>query len=270
MNTESMKPIAQADFGKTAADYGSFRAGFPESLFNRLKRWQIGTGNQIIVDLGTGTGSLARGFARHNNQVIGIDPAAAMLTQAKKIDAAEGVTIEYHCTSAEQTSLPSNYADVVTAGQCWHWFDRVKATEEVNRILKPGGWILIAHYDWIPLKGNLVRATEKLIEAHNPAWRGGNFSGLYPQWLRDLGEAGFLQIETFSYDEAAVYTAEGWRGRVRASAGISASLDEAAVGRFDRELKQLMASRFPDQVLHLPHRVFAVRAKVSESNNPAE
>lgn len=255
-----MQPIAKADFGKTAMDYASYRAGFPASLFDRLRQWQIGTGNQTIVDLGTGTGTLARGFASRNNRVIGIDPAAAMLAQARKIDAAKGIHIEYLRASAEHSTVPSNYADVVSAGQCWHWFDRTRAAAEVGRILKPGGSILIAHYDWIPLQGNLVRETEKLIEAHNPAWRGGNFSGLYPHWLRDLGEAGFERIETFSYDEAAIYTAEGWRGRVRASAGVSASLDAAAVGRFDRDLKQLLASSFADAVLHLPHRVFAVTA----------
>ena len=265
MDNTPMKPIETADFGKTAADYSSHRAGFPASLFDRLKAWQIGTGNQTIVDLGTGTGSLARGFARNNNRVIGIDPAPAMLAQACRIDAAEGLQIEYLCASAERSSLPANYADVVSAGQCWHWFDRARATEEVSRILVPGGTVVIAHYDWIPLQGNLVRETEKLIEAHNPAWRGGNFSGLYPQWLRDLGEAGYQRIETFSYDEAAVYTAESWRDRVRASAGIAASLEAAAVSQFDADLKQLLASSFADEGLHVPHRVFAVRAVYNRS-----
>ncbi len=260
MNDRPMKPIERADFGKTAADYGTHRAGFPASLFTRLKEWQIGTGDQTIVDLGTGTGTLARGFAQNHNRVIGIDPAPAMLAQACKIDAAEGIRIDYLCASAEQTSLPGDYADVVSAGQCWHWFDRARATEEVSRILVPGGSVLIAHYDWIPQPGNLVRETEKLIEAHNPAWRGGNSMGLHPAWLRDLGEAGFQRIETFSYDEPAVYTAEGWRGRVRASAGIAASLDDAAVRRFDHDLKQVMERRFADEVLRVPHRVFAVRA----------
>ncbi len=70
MSNDPMKPIDKADFYKTATDYGSYRAGFPASLFDSLRQWQIGTGNQTIVDLGTGTGSLARGkFHRSNNTI---------------------------------------------------------------------------------------------------------------------------------------------------------------------------------------------------------
>jgi hypothetical protein len=44
------------DFGRTAADYGRYRAGFPEALFDRLSRWGIGRPLQRVLDLGTGTG----------------------------------------------------------------------------------------------------------------------------------------------------------------------------------------------------------------------
>ena len=51
----------------------------------------------------------------------------------------------------------------------------------------------------------MVRATEELIEKHNPAWRLGNLNGVHPRWLRDLGEAGFRDIESFSYDVDVAY-----------------------------------------------------------------
>ncbi len=82
-----MKP----DFGRTAADYARHRAGFPASLFERLCGLGIGLEGQDVVDLGTGTGTLGRGFARRGCRVIGIDPAAEMLEQAKALDAREGL-----------------------------------------------------------------------------------------------------------------------------------------------------------------------------------
>jgi SAM-dependent methyltransferase len=150
---------------------------------------------------------------------------------------------------------------VVTAGQCWHWFDRPKAAREVKRILKPNGRIIIAHFDWIPLPGNVVDLTEELIGQHNPQWtyRGG--TGIYPQWLRDLGQAGFADIRTFSFDVNVPYSAEAWRGRIRASAGVGASLSPAQVENFDSELKRLLEERFQASdktVLQIPHRVFTV------------
>ena len=183
------------DFGATAGDYARHRAGFPPSLFERLATYSIGTPGQSVVDLGTGAGSLARGFATRGCHVTGIDIAEDLLEQARKLDGQAGVTVEYRVAQVEQTGLQDDVADVVSAGQCWHWFDRPKAAAEAARILRPTGSLVIAHFDWIPLAGNMVRATEELIERHNPDWDLGNGLGMYPWWLRDLGEAGYRDLD---------------------------------------------------------------------------
>jgi len=252
-----MKP----DFGRTAQDYAQHRAGFPASLFQRLRTLGIGLAEQDVVDLGTGTGSLARGFARGGCKVVGVDPAGPMLAKASELDAAEGLRIEYRTGYAEQTGLPDAAFDVVGAGQCWHWFDRPRAAAEVARLLRPDGFVVIAHFDWIPLSGNMVRATEELIERYNPDWRMGGGFGVYPAWLRDLGEAHFRQIETFSYDLAVPYTPAAWRGRIRASAGVGGTLTPDGVTAFDAELAALLEQHFPGDTLQVPHRVFAVIAR---------
>lgn len=162
--------------------------------------------------------------------------------------------------------MPSGSADVVSAGQCWHWFDRPRAAREVARILQPEGSLVIAHFDWIALAGNVAHATEALIESHNPAWKLGGRLGVHPQWLRDLGEAGFRGLESFSYDVAVSYTHESWQGRVRASAGVGASLPEEKVREFDKALAQVLATRYPGEILEIPHRVFAVVARPPAEN----
>jgi SAM-dependent methyltransferase len=249
------------DFGLTAGDYAQYRAGFPDSLFDQLAIRGIGLAGQRVVDLGTGTGTLARGFALRGCAVIGIDPSAAMLDAARRLDHAANVAVEYRIGKAEETGLPDHSADVVTAGQCWHWFDRPAAAREVARIARPGGYAVIAHFDWIPLAGNVVEATERLILAHNPAWKGSGGTGLHPAWLRDLAEAGFRDIETFSHDVDVPYTQEAWRGRIRASAGVGASLPPDAVAAFDRALAELLAQRYPQPSLLTLHRVFAIIAR---------
>lgn len=191
-----MKP----DIGTTSKDYARHRAGFPDSLFERLGAYGIGRSGQSIVDVGTGTGSLARGFARRGCDVVGIDPAEERLQAARELDASTGVGVEYRVARAEDTGLPDAAFDVVSAGQCWHWFDRPRAAAEAARGLKPDGRLVIAHFDWIPLAGNMVRATEELIEHHNPDWKLGRGLGIHPLWLRDLGEAGYRNLETFSYE----------------------------------------------------------------------
>jgi SAM-dependent methyltransferase len=249
------------DFGAAADDYARHRAGFPESFFERLEAVGIGLPGQLIADVGTGTGTLARGFARRGCRVVGIDPARAMLAEASRLSAGAGVRVAYQAARAEATALADDCADVVAAGQCWHWFDRRAAAREAARVLRSAGVLVIAHFDWIPLAGNVVEATERLIEAHNPGWKLGGGAGLYPQWLRGLGAAGYRDLETWSYDLFVSYTPEAWRGRIRASAGVGASLPGERVEAFDRDLAAMLEQRFPGPEVFAHHRVFTLVAR---------
>ena len=270
------------DFGRTADDYRRYRAGFPPAFFDALQaRAWIGKGLRAL-DLGTGTGTVARGLAERGLAVVATDPAVALLEQARELDREAGVTIEfdslasqriesttgfnaasegrveYRTGRAEAIDAPDGSFDVVTAGQCWHWFDRPQAAAEIARVLVPRGRLIIAHFDWLPLQGSVVAATERLILQFNPAWTMAGGTGIYPPWLRDLADGGFDEIETFSCDVVQAYTPKGWRGRIRASAGVKASLDEASIERFDDALGQVLESHFPEDPLLIPHRVWAV------------
>lgn len=81
---------------------------------------------------------------------------------------------------------------------------------------------------------------------------------MHADWLPGMMGAGFRGIETFSYDVPVPYTPEAWRGRIRASAGVSASLSPKEVTAFDAELAALLAKDFPGEQLEIPHRVFAI------------
>jgi SAM-dependent methyltransferase len=254
--------VSGVNFGKAAEDYGTFRAGFPESIFDRLAEFNVGLPDHTVIDLGTGTGTLARGFALRGCKVIGVDPDPRMIGEAKKLDHRNEISIRYVEAKAESTGLEGGAADVVTAGQCWHWFDQPRAIAEVIRLLKPGGKIVIANFDWLPLTGNLVEATEELIIRYNPDWPFGGGIGMYPQYLPVLSEAGIRDIQTFSYDMDVPYTPEAWRGRIRASAGVAA-LDVNSARKFDADLFELLSTRFPSSVLAVPHRVFAIVAEAA-------
>ena len=248
----------RADFGLTADDYGRHRAGFPEALFTRLAAFGVGAPGQHVLDLGTGTGTLARGFARRGAVVTAIDPSPAMLDQARILAAEEGADVVFREARAEETGLPDAAIDAVSAGQCWHWFDGPAALAEIRRVLRPDGRLAICHFDWLPVGDNVVAATEALILAHNPDWPGAGGHGFYPRWASAVAAAGYTAIETFSFDVDQVYSHAGWRGRVRASAGIGGSLADDAVAAFDTEHGALLMARFPDDPLSVPHRCWAL------------
>lgn len=248
---------ARIDFGRTAGDYATYRAGFPDEFFERLSAVGVLRPGMSALDLGTGTGAVARGLARRGLLVTGLDKSETLMAEAMRLDAEAAVTVRYLIGKAEDTGLAAARFDIVTAGQCWHWFDRPRAAAEARRLLKPGGRLVIGNFDWIPLPGNVADATEDLIRAHNSGWNLWGGAGIYPQWFRDLGHAGFGQIESCTFDIDVPYTHEAWRGRIRASAGVGAAMAPERVAQFDAELASILKDRFADPMKVL-HRVSAV------------
>ncbi|MDP6068189.1 MAG: class I SAM-dependent methyltransferase [Alphaproteobacteria bacterium] len=248
---------ASVDFGRTAADYARHRAGYPDELFERLVVLGVGQPGQRLLDLATGTGFLGRGFARRGARVTGLDRSDELLGEARRLDAEAGVETDCVLGRAEETGLPDTSFDVVTVGQAWHWFERPKAAAEARRLLVPGGAMAMAHFDWLPVPGSVVEASEALIQAHNPDWPWGGRDGFHTYEAADLSAAGFGAIESFSFDVHVPYSAEAWRGRIRASAGVGATLSADRIAAFDAAHVELLAERFGDELM-APHRAFAM------------
>lgn len=253
------------DFGATADDYARYRTTFPPELFAELATLNIGLPGHRIVDVGTGTGVLARDLAAAGCRVTGLDISPELLAQAEKLNVDRSV--DYRVGSAEDTGLPAAVWDVVTAGQCWHWFDRPRALAEARRLLVPGGALVICYRDYVVTPGGVCAASEELVLAHHPGWPLAGTAGQRPEWADELARAGFGAPELIDFTVDVMFTHAAWRGRMRSSNGVGASLAADQVAAFDADLAGLLAARFPEP-LAVPHRIWAWIARRATEARP--
>lgn len=251
--------VSPVDFGTAAGDYARHRPGFPDAFFDPVGRAGIGTSGQRVLDLGTGTGSLARGFAARGCCVVGLDPSVRMLHEAVGLTRAAGLRVHYIQATAEAISLRDGACDIVCAGQCWHWFDRDRASREVARLLRPGGRALIGYLTYLSDPGTLGRATEVLVLRYHPDWQLAGSDGRMPQYAADLATQGLGHLETFEFDVDILFTHDSWRGRFRTCNGVLALSPEHQAA-FDEDLCALLASSYRDPIL-VPHRVYGILAQ---------
>lgn len=242
-----------SDWGRTSDDYAAHRQGPPQTFYDMLGTLGLGIAGQRVADLATGTGLLAREFARRGCIVSGVDIAAGQIDAAGVLARREGLDVAFSVAPAEATGLTGGAFDLVTANQCWLYFDKASAEAEVRRLLDPGGRLVISHFSFLPRQSEIVAASEALVLKHNPGWSGANWAGAW-----DVYDApgGFVRRGAIAFDVDVSYTRDDWRGRMRALRGIAASLDTVAVQAFDEDHRVLL-DRIAPEVFPVPHRVEA-------------
>jgi len=245
------------DYGRTAVDYERYRPGFPDGFFDRLLDVGWIAPHDRALDLGTGTGSMAIGLAARGLDVVGLDLAPELLDVARRTAQDRGLAMRFEEGRSEATGYGAASFDLVTAGQCWWWFDAPRTLAEAKRVLVPGGRLLICAFSYLPISANVADRTEALILEFNQGWPKAGWRGVHPEQIEALDRAGFRQVESFSYTVDVPFTHEAWRGRIRTCNGVGSSLPPDEVARFDAALAELLRSEFPG-MLSVPHRVFAV------------
>ena len=142
--------------GKT---YDRVRPSYPLEAI----RWAVGQEPAVAVDLGCGSGKLTLGLEELGHRVVGIDPSVRMLEWLR------GAGVTTVCGTAEAIPLVDGCADVVTAGQAFHWFDPSSALAEVQRVLRPGGrlgllWNLRdERVDWVRELSDLIGSEDAMV-----------------------------------------------------------------------------------------------------------
>ncbi|MCC7403058.1 MAG: class I SAM-dependent methyltransferase [Bdellovibrionales bacterium] len=243
------------DWGRVSLEYARYRPGPPDSFYSRLAENGIGLRGQRILDLGTGTGVLARRFAKQGCQVTGLDIAENQVRMAQELANLDGVKVEFLVSDANQIALADHDFDAITANQCWLYFDKPKAISEVKRLLRRNGLFSTSHLCWLPHEDDIAGQTEELILKHNPDWSAAGFDGkipTMPQWAQGHFKLRNLVV----YDEPIRFTRESWKGRMRACRGVGVVMSPEELQVFEADLDQLLA-KIAGNEFEILHRIDA-------------
>ena len=241
------------DFGRTSVGYAEFRDIYPKSMYDKLISLGIGKSHQKILDLGSGTAVLPVNMAYTGADFTAADISKNQIACGKKLAEERNIAnISFRVCPAENTGFPDSSFDVVTAVQCFHYFDAQKVSSEIHRILKPRGIFCKIFMDWLPYEDEVIAEMENLVLKYNPDWNGGGFKEFnytFPYWARDRFEI----VNTESCDTVLEFTKNTWLGRIISCRAVGASLSDEKIAEFKKEYGKVL-QKYSDP-LKLKHQI---------------
>lgn len=237
------------DWGKISEDYAKFRDIYPQEFYDKIIARKLCISGQSVLDIGTGTGVLPRNMYHYGAKWTGTDISENQIEQAKILS--EGLNIDYYAQSAENIDLPDSSVDVITACQCFWYFNHEQIMPNFFRMLKPDGRILVLYMAWLPFEDKIAESSEKLVLKYNPKWSGAGET-VHPIFIPDCYSEKFELVYHEEYPLKLHFTRETWNGRMKACRGIGASLTEEEIAAWEQEHMKLLAEIAPAEfnILH--------------------
>jgi len=239
------------DWGRTSEAYARYRDIYPDEFYKKIVDRGLCINGQKVLDLGTGTGVLPRNMYKYGAKWFGTDISPEQIEQAKILASASNMRIDFQAVPTEQLDFTGETFDVITACQCFWYFDHEKVIPKLADLLKPDGKLLILYMAWLPYEDKIAGASEALVLKYSPKWSGAGETR-HPIWIPDVAYDYFEMEDNEEYDLMVPFTKESWHGRMRACRGVGASLSETELAAWDKEHRELLDRIAPEQfeVLH--------------------
>ena len=227
---------ATTRFSDRVEYYIKSRPHYPPALLEFM-RDRLGLApDHVVADVGSGTGILTEMLLKHGNVVHAVEPNEPMRRAAEQLLAGRYPNFRSIAAAAEATTLPDQSMDFITAGQAFHWFDPTRARSEFRRILRPGGWVVLAWNDRRLDRPAFAVGYEQLVRRFNTDFDKINHRNV----SNDESEAlrrffGGERYENVNFDNPQTHDWEGVRARLLSSSYMPLSDDP----RYDAMLREL-------------------------------
>lgn len=240
---------AKDRFTGKADTYARFRPDYPAAYLDYLtSACGLGRGSRV-ADIGAGTGILSVQLLERGFTVYAVEPNADMRAQAEtRMSADPGYTSV--AASAEETGLAAGSAELVTAAQAFHWFDKPRFRAECQRILKPGAYVSLV---WNSRDPNSGFIQENLEICRRLCHGFAGFSGGLQEDRSDFYsfyQDGKFEFRQFSHP--LTYDLQGFLGR-NLSSSYAPGPDGENYRPFVEQLTELFNAYSEDGLLQMPN-----------------
>ncbi len=246
INDERIDSGKGFDWGRTSENYAKFRDIYTEEFYKKIVDRGLCINDQMVLDLGTGTGVLPRNMYKYGARWTGRDISPEQIAQAKKLAEEAGMNIDFEAVSTEDLDFPAKTFDVITACQCFWYFDHEKVMPKLSKMLKPGGKLVILYMAWLPFEDEIAGKSEEIVLKYNPTWSGCKETR-HPIWIPEVTFDHFELEDHEEYDLNVHFTRESWHGRMTACRGVQASLSPEELAKWEKEHWDMLEKNAPDE-----------------------
>jgi SAM-dependent methyltransferase len=203
---------------------------------------------RAVLDLGCGTGFVARPLAPLVDRVDAMDPSAAMIEEGKRLPGGDHPHLAWIVGRAERVALHPPYA-LVTAGDSLHWMDWDVVLPRLAGALSPHGLLAVLSVD-----GKLAADDEALHQGVlDLIRRYTTFKEWRPAFdlLAELERRGLFQEEGRTETEAVPFRqpVDDYVESFHARASLSwQRMDPDEASAFDAALRELVLDRVGETV----------------------
>jgi len=236
------------------------RPPYPDGVI-RLLRKLIRDTSGVVLDVGCGTGELARRLSPYAERVDAVDFSEAMLELARRLPAGDAQSIRWTLGAVEDVALNGPYA-LVTAGECLHWMDLDLVMSRFAQVLTPNGTLAVIDRNW-DTDASVWQRILPIIERYSPVQNYQPFNLIEHLAGREL----------FEVDGQQRFGPEPWRPTIdeylecrHSQRGLSRThMGPAATASFDTEVAQALDELTEAGVIvrHEGRLEFGVAARVT-------
>lgn len=230
---------------RTVAERYHLRLPYPAKIFDILADLMVGT-PRVALDVGAGTGDLARGLAARLDRVDAVDASAEMIAAGKAFPGGDSPNLRWILGAAEDAPLDPPYG-LIVAGESLHWMDWERVLPRFASALLPGGMLAIARRDQPPSQWH--EALSALICEHSAMYNYQEFDLVEELTARGL----FERVgERETAPGTIVQPVEDYIGSFHSMSSLSLErLTPATAADFDARLRALLAPYAVDGAITL-------------------